>query len=228
MVCAVIYAGGTAVREAVRAQERAVQEVVEAPVGALGPAGALAGALPAALETGAEWLWVLDGHAVPQPDALGALLDASGHPDLPAPVLLASRISLPGGELHPDALPWPEIFEKEISTAACARRLVSLRAARPGSLLIRAAAVREHGLPRADFVSHGEVLEWTARMLRDGNGYLVPASVAVRCDREPRDTRRELRNRFRMLRGDSWGREEKLWFGFLLAQDAVRAAAGRT
>lgn len=192
------------------------------------PAPALAEALPAALQSGAEWIWVLDGHAVPAPDALDRLL-AHAEPDgLPAPVLLSSRVSLPDGSLHPDVLPWPEIFEKEISTAAVGQRLVSLRAARPGSLLVRAEAVRRHGPPRADFVSHGEILEWTARILRDDRGYLVPASRAVRADRETPAPRRELRNRARMLRGDTWGREEKLWFGFLLAQDVFKAAAGRS
>lgn len=191
------------------------------------PAPALAGALPDALATGADWIWVLDGHAVPEPDALDELLMHTEPEGLPAPVLLSSRISLPDGSLHPDVLPWPEIFEKEISTAAVGQRLVSLRAARPGSLLIRADTIRRHGPPRADFVSHGEILEWTARILRDDRGYLVPASRAVRADREAPAVRRSLRNRARMLRGDTWGREEKLWFGFLLAQDVAKAVTGR-
>ena len=225
MVCAIVHTvPNAAVADALRAFE------VDTVIPTRGePAPALAGALPEALATGADWIWVLDGYAVPQPGALDALLAATEPPaDLPAPALLSSRVSLPDGSLHPDVLPWPEIFEKEITTAAVGHRLVSLRAARPGSLLVRADAVRDHALPRADFVSHGEVLEWTARLLRDERGYLVPTSVAVRSDREAPNPRRALRNRARMLRGDTWGTEEKLWFGFLLAQDAVRAAAGRT
>jgi hypothetical protein len=196
---------------------------------AAGPAGALHGAIPAALGAGesADWVWILDGHALPQPGALQALLAASSFADLPDAAVLASKVVSPGGELHPDALPWPEIFEKEISTAACGHRMVSLRAARAGSVLVRRSAVERHGLPRPDFVSHGETLEWTARILRHEAGYLVPASLAIREDRDVPAVRRDLGNRARMLRGDSWRREEKLWFGFLLGQDAVRAAAGR-
>jgi hypothetical protein len=197
---------------------------VEVPAAA-GPAGALHAAL--GRTTGAGWVWVLDGRAVPGPGALAAMLAVEDVPDLPSPAVLASKVVLPGGALHPDVLPWPEIFEKEVSTAACAHRLVSLRAARGGSVLVRRDAIDRHGLPRADFVSHGEVLEWTARILRHEAGYLVPASVAVREDRDPPAVRRDLGNRARMLGGGAWRREEKLWFGFLLAQDAVRAAAGR-
>lgn len=225
MVCAIVHTvPNVPAADAVRGFD------VEAVIPTQGaPAPALAAALPEALATGAEWIWVLDGHAVPEPGALEALLAVADPPgSLPAPALLASRVSRPDGSLHPDALPWPEIFEKEITTAAVGHRLVSLRAARPGSLLVRADAVRRHGLPRADFVSHGEILEWTARLLRDERGYLVPTSVALRADRDSPNPRRELRNRARMLRGDTWGREEKLWFGFLLAQDAVKAATGRT
>jgi GT2 family glycosyltransferase len=195
--------------------------------GVAGAAGALHAALPAALATGAEWLWVLDGRAVPQPEALAALLDTAGRDDLPRPGLLAGKVVLPGGDMHPDALPWPEIYEKEVSIAACAHRLVSLRAARPGSLLIRRDVVERVGGPRPDFVSHGEVLEWTARLLRDESGYLVPASVAVRADREAPDRRREFVNRARMLRGGAWRPDEKLWLAALLAEDVVRAATGR-
>ncbi len=190
-----------------------------------GPAGALHAALSRVADAG--WVWVLDGRAVPGPDALEALLAARELPDLPAPAVLAGKVVLPDGTLHPDVLPWPEIFEKEVSTAACAHRLVSLRAARGGSVLVRADAIARYGPPRAQFVSHGETLEWTARILRHETGYLVPASVAVREDRDPPAVRRDLANRARMLGGGAWRREEKLWFGFLLAQDAVRAAAGR-
>src|SRR4051794_5004656 len=74
-----------------------------------GPAGALHAAVPAALgASDAEWVWVLDGHAVPQPGALQALLDARAFGDLPEAEVLASKVVGPNGELHPDALPWPE------------------------------------------------------------------------------------------------------------------------
>jgi rhamnopyranosyl-N-acetylglucosaminyl-diphospho-decaprenol beta-1,3/1,4-galactofuranosyltransferase len=245
MVCAVIVAapGARAVLEAVEAQEHAVDGIVVAGPDAEalaegrhvaldvpaadGPAGALAAGVDTALALGADWVWALDGHAVPAPDVLGTLLSATAFDDLPDASVLAGKVTDAAGELHPDALPWPEIFEKEVSTAACGHRLVSLRAARPGAVLVKADAIRAHGGPRADYVSHGEVLEWTARILRHEAGYLVPAAVAPRADRDRRAVRRDLKNRAAMLRTDSWRREEKLWFGFLLAQDAVRAAAGR-
>ncbi len=175
------------------------------------------------------WSWLVDDAVEPRADALDGLLAVvNALPEgLPEPELVASKVVGTDGRLHQASQPWPEIFEKEVSTAACAHRLVSLRAARGGSVLVRRDAIDRHGLPRADFVSHGEVLEWTARILRHEAGYLVPASVAVREDRDRPAVRRDLGNRARMLGGGAWRREEKLWFGFLLAQDAVRAAAGR-
>src|SRR3954453_23904813 len=97
-----------AVAEAVREQAPDAPLVVAGPhAGALGldgataldvppaegPAGALHAAIPAALgaDEPAEWVWILDGHAVPQPGALEALLDASWFADLPEAAVLASK-----------------------------------------------------------------------------------------------------------------------------------------
>jgi hypothetical protein len=210
---------------AVRAQTRAVDALVAADADAA-PAAALAAGVREALAAGDfDWLWLLDGHAVPAPDALAELLAAPARLEgLPAPALLASKVLLPDGRLHPAAEPWPEIFEKEVSTAACARRMVSLRGARAGSLLVDRAVLERHGPPRADYVAVGYDLEWTARILRADVGYLVPTSRALRADvpeRTPERRYRDVRNRVRMLRGPAWGNEEKLWFGFLLLQDVA-------
>ncbi len=229
-VCAVVHArppGGAPaeVLAAVRAQTRAVDALVAADADAA-PAAALAAGVREALAAGDfDWLWLLDGHAVPAPDALAELLAAPARLEgLPAPALLASKVLLPDGRLHPAAEPWPEIFEKEVSTAACARRMVSLRGARAGSLLVDRAVLERHGPPRADYVAVGYDLEWTARILRADVGYLVPTSRALRADvpeRTPERRYRDVRNRVRMLRGPAWGNEEKLWFGFLLLQDVA-------
>ena len=44
------------------------------------------------------------------------------------------------------------------------------------SILIDADAVREHGLPEADYFLWNDDFEYTARLLRDGVGLYVPAS----------------------------------------------------
>jgi hypothetical protein len=67
-------------------------------------------------------------------------------------------------------------------------------------------------------VADGDDLEWTARLLRDADGYLVPASTALRPDppSPPSDvpTVRTVSNAIDMLRGSAWAGEEKLWMGF--------------
>lgn len=245
-VCAILYTGGPKSRETLRALEAQTRPpdtlllvgppLEGAPADARrvdvpaqgGIAAAAHEGLRAGAETGADWLWLLDGRAIPEPGALAELLRPAGGLDgLPAPALLAGKVVDAAGNLHVDALPWPSIFEKEISTAACAHRLVSLRAARQGSLLVHRDVLERHGLPRADYVAWGEDLEWTARILQQEVGYLVPSSRSLR-DEPPNlgaERRyRDVRNRVDMLRGPAWRREEKLWFGFLLLQDVAAHA----
>jgi GT2 family glycosyltransferase len=192
---------------------------VSLPAGA-GVAGAAHAGLRAGLAEGADWLWLLDGSAVPAPEALERLLnvldDLGG---LPLPALLAGAVVGPDGEPHPDALPMNRLTHKEVVIEACRRRLVAVRAVRHGSILVSREAIERDGLPRADYVADGDDLEWTARLLRDADGYLVPASTALRPDlpsspSSGAPTVRGVRNVIDMLRGPGWAGEEKLWMGF--------------
>lgn len=220
--------GRLALVEAVHAQTRRPDEVR-----VLDPSRSRAQVFAHALSDdpgdGTNWWWLLDGAAIPRPDALGRLLrplDALG--PLPSPVLLASKVLDPDGRLDADRAPWPRLLRKEVSLDACERYMLSVRAARHGSLLVNPLAIRRYGLPRADYRDGGEDLEWTARLLRQETGYLVPASIAVRLSPAtsiPGSGLTEdlqLPSRFNMLRGSAWDEEEKLWFGFLLAQDIAR------
>jgi hypothetical protein len=158
------------------------------------------------------WEWIVDPSVEPREDAYDRLVAATAPDGLPAPSLLASKVVDAGGAIHPASAPWPDIFEKEVSTAAAERRLVSLRATRAGSLLVREDVLDVYGRPE------GDVLEWTARVLRgDHAGYLVPQSVAVRTDAA------DGRLSPRMLLGDAWRLEEKLWLSLLVMQGAARS-----
>jgi hypothetical protein len=155
------------------------------------------------------WEWIVDPAVEPRDDTRERL-EAMTQPDgLPEPVILAAKVVDPDGRLHPASMPWPGIFEKQLATDAAEHRLVSLRATRPGALLVRTDVV---GRPE------GDVLQWSARVLKgDHVGYLVPTAVAVRRDGD------DGRLRPKVLLGDGWRLEEKLWLSLLVMQDAARS-----
>ena len=177
------------------------------------------------------WVWLLDGVTVPEPGALRAFEDALVRlANLPAPLVLASRVVDGTGALHPDAAPRHEVFEKELTLAAVERRLVQLRAAPSGSLLVRREAFVRFGALRADLPPSWSAFDFTGRVLQDraDTGYLVPESRAVRRV-APRPTGRAggaLRSRVRLLAGPTWGPTERLWEGFLVGEAMLRGGRG--
>jgi hypothetical protein len=182
---------------------------------------------------GATWVWLRDGTAVPEPDALERLLEQLGRlAGLPEPVLLTSKVVDAGGTLVPALAPWVRRDDAALTLEAAGRGLLPLRAARTASLLVRAEVLTRVAPRRADLPRPAAGLEWTARILRTAPGYLVPASVAVAA-RPPRgavgaldgDPLLDLRAGSRLLAGRAFSAREKLWLG---AEVTSRAAgAGR-
>jgi hypothetical protein len=194
------------VLDALRRQTRPPVALVAEQVG-------LPAAVSAAATLEAEWIWLLDGGAVPEPHALEALLEATAGE--PAPVLLCSQVLGPDGHLDPGSLPRHVIYATENSVAAAERHLIQLRAAGSGSVLIRRRAIPRNGSPRHR--PGWDMVELSARILRDGSqvGYLVPGSVATR--RHPLEPA-GLASRMRSLTGGAFTPREKLREGFDLAR----------
>lgn len=222
-VCAVVTGGGAPVDDsvaAVRAQRHAPGRCVVAADRRDG--------IEEALTTPCDWVWLVDAGVLPQAAALAALLAPLRTPDLPAPLLLAGRIVGPNGRMDLARAPWPPLLDRRVVIAAARHRLASVRLARWGSLLVARTAVEDLGLPRRDYAGGADDLEWTARILKESPGYLVPSSVAV--DPRPRPQRREhrqqryreLRDRVRMVRGDGWVAQEPVWFAYELGLDVLR------
>jgi GT2 family glycosyltransferase len=186
-----------------------------------GAAGGFHEGIRAGMERGGEWLWLMDDDTIPAPDALEQLLrplnDLGG---LPLPSLLASKVVWTDGTLHPKNLPWARLDEGSVEAfvRAADRRLILLRVASWVSILVSRRAVEEHGLPLKHYFIWGEDGEWTARLLKHGTGYMVPASVVchktpqkVSVHREGSDQYYfEVRNKLYQLRGDSWFGKEKI------------------
>ncbi len=210
-VCAVIRGTG-----ALEGQTREPDDLVA-------QAGSWHEALREASGRDAAWYWLLDEDVSPAPDALAQLLaPLADLGELPKPALMASKVQTPDRRLHPASAPWPPLLDREVVIAAAQRRLVSLRLARWGSLLVHRTALAEHDLPRADFAGGADDLEWTARILRMGHGYLAPHSVVTRRAAETGRSAEEIRDRLRMVRGERWVAQEPVWFGFMLGVDALR------
>ena len=190
----------------------------------LGNGGAaLHDAVLAALTTGSEWLWLVGRGADVDEHALEALLAAAAHTSsLHDPVLFAGKPVDEQGRLDSVASPVVRNLARELAIAGAQHRLVAIRAAPYGSLLVRREAVERHGPPRVDFAGAGDDLEWTGRMLRDAPGYLVPGSTVRFAHEVKADVRRLTRNRVRMLRGDGWVGAERLWSAFVLTEELAR------
>jgi hypothetical protein len=163
---------------------------------------------------GEQWVWVCDGTAAPAPDALDRLLERLGRLDgLPAPVLLTSKIVDAAGALVPDLAPWPRRDDPALALDAATRGLLPVRATHAASVLVLADVLdRRPHTPAA-------ALEWTARILRDATGYLVPDSVAVA---GPAARGASLRARGALLVGPAFAPAEKP----ALALELMSRAAG--
>lgn len=127
-------------------------------------------------ERGFDWLWLMDDDTICEPAALAELL-AAEPPSGDAPIL-ASRVIWRDGRLHPMNRPLPRMYDVDDMVLAAERGLLSLRFATFVSLLVHRRAIDEHGLPLKAFFIWSDDIEWTARVLRDEPGYLVPTSIA--------------------------------------------------
>lgn len=142
-----------------------------------GAGGFAAGIARAVVHSGAQLVWIMDDDTIPSPEALAELLLARRrYPGRPA--LLASRAVWVDGREHPMNTPRrrPGVSRAHRRKAARAGA-VPVRTASFVSLLIDAAAVRQDGLPVAEYFIWNDDFEYSARLLRRRVGLYVPASV---------------------------------------------------
>ena len=170
------------------------------------------------------WLWLLDEGTAPEPDALERLLDALDDlGPLPMPVLLASQVVGPDGSVDRRSLPVPAVA-RELVVGAVGRRLLAIRAARRGSILVARGGIERCGLPRPD--RPGDDLVWTARLLRRDPGLLVPASLVRRGSVDRAAALVSPAGWARLLFGGALRPGEKPWFAFRLAEEALAEIRG--
>lgn len=148
-----------------------------------GAGGFAVGIAAAVAEEHTDWVWVMDDDTVPGPDALAGALATHeryrsfGQDDL---AIMGSRVVWTDGEDHPMNTPKAKIrasaAERERAAAAGAMEIRSISFV---SAFLRAARVRELGLPIADYFLWNDDFEYSARLLRGARGLYTPASVVT-------------------------------------------------
>lgn len=142
-----------------------------------GGAGGFAEVLALGLKTDADWLWLMDDDAEPQPDALEQLLLSSNAAD-ETTVALCTAVVHRDGSIDPLHRCRMGRFVTPLPLAAYAPGThAEVDCASFVGLLIRAPAVRAVGLPRAEFFLGYDDAEYSLRLRARGDIRLVPASV---------------------------------------------------
>ena len=143
-----------------------------------GAGGFAIGAARAVVRQGADLVWLMDDDTVPTPTALEALVGSVG--DDRGVTIAGSRVVWTDGQDHPMNTPRvkPFVGARE-RAAAAARQAVPVRSSSFVSMLVRADALREHGLPIADYFIWNDDFEFSTRILRRSRGFFVPGSVVV-------------------------------------------------
>jgi GT2 family glycosyltransferase len=168
-----------------------------------------------------EWFWLLDDDTFADPDCLAALLDGARRAPAP-PSVLSSVVRWRDGRLHPMNQPWLRVRPRARVAEAARAGLSPIRATTFVSALIHRDAVARHGLPPGGWFVWLDDIDFTGRVLRDGEGYIVPESVAVHWTPQPYNTLTDARGRFYykarnhlwLLRGDSFRGTERLLYSY--------------
>lgn len=161
--------------------------------------------LRAATRGESEWLWLLGSGMRPRDDALAPLLGASGDAAIVAGVAVdaADRILV-------DRLPIVSARSLEDVVGLVGRALLPIRATPFVNVLVRRTCFERYGLPDERRYGRWAPLEWSARVLGEHAGYLVPASrVALEVEAESA-LPPEARAFGRMLWSSTWTRGDAL------------------
>jgi rhamnopyranosyl-N-acetylglucosaminyl-diphospho-decaprenol beta-1,3/1,4-galactofuranosyltransferase len=209
----------------------------------VGGAGGFNHGLREAHDAGYDWMWLLDDDTFAEEGCLEALLAGAERAPAPARVM-TSVVRWRDSTLHPMNRPWVRTNRRAEFAEAAAVRLAPIRAATFVSTMIHRDAVDSHGLPPAHYFVWLDDIQYTARVLRDGHGYLAPDSVALhwtpRAYNTVTDSRErfyfKVRNHLWLLRGTSFRGWERIGYarsllraiGTYLARSEDRAQALRT
>jgi GT2 family glycosyltransferase/O-antigen/teichoic acid export membrane protein len=197
-----------------------------------GPAGGFSKGFERALASKLEFVWTLDDDCVPEPNALEMLLETLvSFPKDSRPSLLSSYVIWKDGTPHPMNRPVFGISWRQRNHWARRDVLASVRATSFVSTLINLQSVAKHGLPWSAYYFWNDDVEYTARLLRDAQGYAVPNSTVMHSSTRPyvplEDSSGryfyEVRNKLWMVRFSSaWTVPERIGWCLYLSWSIVR------
>ena len=145
-----------------------------------GGAGGFAAGIERALAAyDPDLVWLMDDDTVAEPTALEEALAVYAGAE-PTPAVVASRAVWTDGRDHPMNTPRrkPGASETEVRDARAVGAM-PIRSASFVSILCEVAAIRERGLPIADYFLWNDDFEFSTRLLRGRSGLYCPASVVV-------------------------------------------------
>ena len=199
----------------------------------LGGAGGFERGVAAANAEGHDWLWLLDDDTFADERCLETLLDGARR--APArPSVMASVVRWRDGTLHPMNQPWLRIVPRAGFAEAAGHGLAPIRAATFVSTMIHRDAIARHGLPPGHYFVWLDDIQYTGRILRDGEGYIVPESVALHWTPKAYSTVTDTRDRFYfkvrnhlwLLRGESFRGLERMRYATALARAIGTSVTG--
>jgi GT2 family glycosyltransferase len=185
-----------------------------------GGAGGFNHGMALAYKAGYDWLWVMDDDTIASPSALEALLDALIFAESNAihPLILASRVNWIDGTAHPMNMPrlqgdyWDETY------ACLEKKMLPIRSSSFVSMLVSAQAVKQFGLPLADYFIWSDDVEYSARILKENKGFVVATSIVehkTQAKYTPMDVMDwrmyyAVRNALWLLKSPAWNKKERL------------------
>jgi GT2 family glycosyltransferase len=170
----------------------------------LGGAGGFEHGLARAHADGYEWMWLLDDDTFADERCLETLLEGVARAPR-RPSVMTSVVRWRDSSLHPMNRPWLRIVPRGRYAEAVAAGLAPIRAATFVSTMVHRDAVARHGLPPGHYFVWLDDIQYTARILRDGDGYIVPESTAFHWTPKAYDTVTDTRDRFYLkVRNQLW------------------------
>jgi GT2 family glycosyltransferase len=186
----------------------------------VGGAGGFNYGIALAYQDGCDWVWVMDDDTIATSTALSALLDGldfAGSKQI-SPLIMASRVNWTDGTPHP--MNMPRVFgnDWDMTYACLEKQMLPIRSTSFVSMLLSTQAVKQFGLPIADYFIWSDDVEYSARVLRDNIGFVVSTSVVehkTKTKHTPLDIYSgrlyfAVRNALWLLKSPAWNRKERL------------------